>query len=175
MKRRLLTCFAMLSLLVLVAGAVASPAAAAPGGNATKACQKGGWETLARSGDAGTPFVSQKECVNYASKGGTLVPYVPELNPTINISFDPTGDSQFCLPKVELVDFAANTAYPVSVQISYYDASTVNETYNGSQLTDSDGFWSGYPIGSYREAGVGVNYLRVVSNGITTAWYDIEC
>jgi hypothetical protein len=129
---------------------------------------------LARAGDPGTPFVSQKECVSYA-KGGTLVPYVPIVNnPAINVSFDPTTDPTFCLIQVDLVDFVGNTAYPVTVQISYSDASTVNETYNSSQSTDGDGFWSGYPIGSYRQAD-GAFWVRVTPNGITTAWYDIVC
>jgi hypothetical protein len=113
MKRSLLACFAMLSLLVLVAGAVASPAAAAPGGkaNGVKACQKGGWETLARSGDAGTPFVSQKECVSYASNGGTLVPYVPVIQRSLSAVTVQTGDPDYCIAHVTGTGFAPNTVY----------------------------------------------------------------
>jgi hypothetical protein len=96
-------------------------------------------------------------------------------NPAIYISFDPTGDSRFCLPQVDLVDFAPNTEYPLTVEISYFSDLTTNETYSAPRTTDNDGNWSGYPIGSYREAAAGINWIRAISNGITTDWYDIEC
>lgn len=178
MKRWLRTYFAALSMLVLAAGAVAGPAAAAPGGNSdnAQACHKGGWESLARTEDPGTAFLDQDECVSYGAQGGTLVPYVPVvLNPAIYVSFDPTGDPRFCLPQVDLVDFAANTEYVVTSEISYFSDLTSDETYVGPQTTDGAGFWSGYPIGSYLEREAGVNWFRVTANGITTDWYDIEC
>ena len=94
MKRWMLTWFATLSLLMIVAGSVASPAAAAPGGNAdnARACQQGGWETLARDGDAGTAFVNQGECVRYGAQGGTLVLYVPYVAPSISVVRNGTAD-----------------------------------------------------------------------------------
>ena len=48
------------------------------GGNASgnspnaKRCQKGGWATLARAGDAAVPFTSENECVRYGAQGGQL-------------------------------------------------------------------------------------------------------
>jgi hypothetical protein len=45
-----------------------------------KRCQKGGWQTLARTGDAAVPFTSEEECVSYGAQGGELVPVVTCLN-----------------------------------------------------------------------------------------------
>jgi hypothetical protein len=87
MKRWMLTCFATLSLLMVVAGAVASPAAAAPGGNAAnaQACQQGGYANLsARAG--GPPFANTGQCVS-ASAQGTVYPA-----PSITIERDGTSD-----------------------------------------------------------------------------------
>jgi len=56
--------------------------AAKPGNSPNaKACQKGGWENLARSTDNSIAFSSEMECVSYAAEGGTLVAYSPRPNP----------------------------------------------------------------------------------------------
>jgi streptogramin lyase len=63
---------------IIAAGAFAAAAAAKPSGPGpgnspnAKACQKGGWEDLARSD--GTGFSSERECTSYAARGGTLMP-----------------------------------------------------------------------------------------------------
>ena len=44
-----------------------------------KSCQKGGWQTQARSETPTVPFTSEEECVSYGAQGGTLVPLV--VNP----------------------------------------------------------------------------------------------
>jgi len=79
MKRWMLACLAMLTMLLLVA----SPAAAKPADNqgsgnsgAAKQCKKGNWVTLARTGDEDTAFVSEEECVSYGAQGGLIVDYV---------------------------------------------------------------------------------------------------
>ena len=54
---------------------VAAPAFAAKGGGNSpnaKGCQKGGWQTQARTEDPATAFTSVGECTSYAAKGGTL-------------------------------------------------------------------------------------------------------
>jgi hypothetical protein len=182
MKHRLFAYFAMLSLLVLVVGSVTGPAAAAPGGNSDNAhaCQQGGWQALARSEDPGTAFLNQDECVSYGAQGGTIVEYEPVvLNPAIHVSAFSVGaydlwGYQWCGIQVDLVDFAPNTEYPLLVEISYYGGSP-NESYSAPQLTNDDGDWSGTPIGTYYESGIGYNWVRATANGITTEWYDIEC
>ena len=63
-----------LVVIVALTGVVAGGAQAANPGNSqnAKACQKGGWEDLARSEDY-SGFSSEEECVSYAARGGTLV------------------------------------------------------------------------------------------------------
>ena len=60
------------ALSIAVALAVGVASATASGGNFAnaKACQKGGWQTLAESG--GRPFANEGACVNYGAMGGTL-------------------------------------------------------------------------------------------------------
>jgi hypothetical protein len=72
--------FLSLALLALVVALAATgPAAGAKPGNRpnAKACQKGGYLALARSGSPGTAFASEPECTSYGAQGGTLVAYAP--------------------------------------------------------------------------------------------------
>jgi len=92
------------------------------------------------------------------------------LNPAINISFDSTGTTQ-CLIQVDLVDFAANTTYPLIVQLAASSTGPAFRTFDSSLTTDGNGFASGYPIGSF----VNTAWVRVSSNGITTDWHDLVC
>ena len=73
-RRSSATMFGGLVVIVALAGVVAGGAQAAKPGNAqaAKACQKGGFEDLARSEDY-SGFSSEEECVSYAAQGGTLV------------------------------------------------------------------------------------------------------
>jgi len=63
--------------LVLCAGValVVGVSTAMAGGNSdiAKACQKGGWQTLARTEDNTSGFNNQDECVSYGARGGKLV------------------------------------------------------------------------------------------------------
>lgn len=53
---------------------VANPVGNGPGNSANaKACQKGGWQNLARLGSSGEPFSSQGECVSFGARGGVIV------------------------------------------------------------------------------------------------------
>ena len=63
-------------LIVAVAtAAIIVPLALAGGGNSdnAKACQKNGWQTLARAQDSTAGFNNQDECVSYAAHGGSLI------------------------------------------------------------------------------------------------------
>ena len=105
--RRILVLFA-----VLLSLSVAAPVAEAkPGqGNSAnaKACQKGGWATLARTEDPGTPFTSQDECVRYGARGGVLTVYVSPP-PSISVVIVPSVESE-CVAQVSGEGFAANTS-----------------------------------------------------------------
>lgn len=166
MKRWMLTCFATLSLLLIVAGSVASPAAAAPGGNAANAhaCQKGGWETLARTEDAGAAFVSQGECVSYGAKGGTIVDLVVR-NPAISIDFTGNG-GPYCAVNVHLRDFTPNTVYTVDnyAEGYFYGATTIT--------TDGDGNADYTPYTYYQ---YGPFAQAIASNGVDSGLIDIAC
>lgn len=65
-------------LALMLALSLAVPLMGAKGGNAAgaKACQKGGYATLATSEDPYTAFPSQDSCVAYAARGGTLAALV---------------------------------------------------------------------------------------------------
>lgn len=87
MYRRLATIIAvfLLTLTTLGAGesALAKPAGNGSGNSANaKACQKGGWQSLARSEDPRFAFGKQGDCVSYGAQGGVIVPHVPEVNIT---------------------------------------------------------------------------------------------
>ena len=74
-------------LVVLAATAVVAvplALAGADNGNSVnaKACQKGGWQTLARTQDNTSGFHNQDECVSYAAHGGTLVSLVAKPAPS---------------------------------------------------------------------------------------------
>jgi len=89
MKRWILTCFATLSLLMVFAGTVANPAAAAPGGNSTnaQACQKDGF---GKYRDAqGNTFNNAGECVSALADGVPSISVV--RNGTADIHGDPSG------------------------------------------------------------------------------------
>lgn len=64
-------------------GAQAATASAEPtGGNApaAMACQKGGYQSLARAESPSVAFTSNDECTSYAAQGGTLTP-LQTVNP----------------------------------------------------------------------------------------------
>ena len=76
MKRWMLACFALLTMLLLVA----SPVAAKPADNegpgnsgAAKQCQNGKWASRARQQTPSVAFVSENECVSYGAQGGKIV------------------------------------------------------------------------------------------------------
>jgi hypothetical protein len=60
----------------IIGGASAKPSGPGPGNSPNaKACQKSGWKTLYTT--TGATFTSEKQCVSYASKGGTLLTSPP--------------------------------------------------------------------------------------------------
>jgi hypothetical protein len=99
-------------LTVALSLVVAAPNASAGPGNGNSAnaklCQQGGWATLARTGDSGTPFTSQDECVRYGARGGVLTAYVPPP-PTISVVIVPSVEGE-CVAQVSGEGFAANTS-----------------------------------------------------------------
>lgn len=72
---------------------ITSPAVAAKGGNssAAKACQKGGWESLSPSTDAGAGFASAEECTGYAAQGGSLVSLQTAAYPAAKTACEDAG------------------------------------------------------------------------------------
>lgn len=166
MKRLMLACFAALNLLLLVA----SPIVAAPAGNSANAhaCQKGGWETLARSEDPYTPFGSQGECVSFGAQGGSIVQHTPVVsNPTVIASMayvvDVFGGS-YCVSQISATGFAPNTTY-----------TNANYFYNGNPVgvapveTDANGNWTGSAGSDYQGSPATFQYVidGVYSNVVT--------
>jgi len=74
---------------------------------AAKQCQQGGWADLAPSEAPTDAFVNQDACVSYAANGGVLTAHV--LDPTITISFAPTGDPNYCTVIGTFDDFEPGT------------------------------------------------------------------
>ena len=70
------TLLALAVALAALAAQSATASAAPTGGNApaAKACQKGGYTSLARAESPTVAFTSSDECTAYAAEGGTLVP-----------------------------------------------------------------------------------------------------
>ncbi len=145
MKRWMLTCFATLSLLVLVAGAVASPAAAAQGNSETaKICQQGGYANWsAREG--GPPFSSTGECVSAVAEGKVY----PAHYAAPSVSIERVGSSDvygnqagtnilYCLYWKTFNNFVDG----VPLEIAYYhdgvleSISFYNFVVNGEKRTD---------------------------------------
>ncbi len=86
MKRWMLVCFATLSLLMVVAGAVAGPAAAQGNADNVKACQQGGYATMTARKGSTSSFANTGECVSAAAQG-TIYPV-----PSISIVREGTSD-----------------------------------------------------------------------------------
>jgi hypothetical protein len=143
MKRWMLVCFATLSLLMVVAGSVASPAAAAPGGNAdnAKACHKGGWETLARTGAASTAFVSEEECVSYGAQGGSLI---PRTFPTVSVRMVHviSQGAAYCVPVITATGFPAGATYVANAYFNNMNVPAQQPTIT----IDANGDWTGSSI-----------------------------
>ncbi|OJY54318.1 MAG: hypothetical protein BGP03_04200 [Pseudonocardia sp. 73-21] len=93
-----------------------APAAIADtgGGNsaAAKMCQEGGYANYQRSD--GTTFANEGACTSYSARGGMLVPIQVE---SVNISFTPTFDPNYCNVIVVLENFAPSTTYPAQLVV----------------------------------------------------------
>ena len=85
MTRWMLTCFAMLSMLAIIA-------AAAPAGNSAvaAACENGGYLSVTRADKA--PFTNEGQCTRYAAQGNALVP-VP-VESFLRVSYEEVIGSQ---------------------------------------------------------------------------------
>ena len=165
--RRMLVVFTLilaLSAAIPLAGSAKPADNGGPGNSgAAHVCQKGGWETLAPADNPTVAFANQDECVSYGAEGGVVQTV---SSPSIAVSFEASTDSRYCWIRVQLVDFAPNTTYPVSV--SMFGGAI---SYSGSLMTDGDGFADGYPIGTY---GAGAP-VQVFAGGISSDVATISC
>lgn len=105
MRRTIMSLSVLTLVLTIALSAAIVPASAAPRGNSENAhlCQQGGWEHL--KGDDGRRFSNIGDCVSYAARDGTLF----ALSPTIELTFAPTHNTQFCLLVVRMTDFDQTT------------------------------------------------------------------
>lgn len=101
----------MIALLIAGTLGFGALAGASAQGNtaAAKACQKGGWATLAPQEAPSAAFQNQDECVSYGAQGGVPVALVVS-NPSITVTMAPAGG--FCAPSISATGFAPNTTYP---------------------------------------------------------------
>lgn len=169
----------LFSLIALMSGAIPLGAAAkggdAPGNSGVAhACQKGGWEMLARDESPTVPFVNQDECVSYGAHGFAVVDLIP-YNPMITATFAPTGDPAFCSVFVNLTGFAGDTEYTVSPMIReggipfYYSSFTVLTDKYGSATQG----WGSYVDTDY--SFYGDSYVNFSSNGVESGFTEILC
>jgi hypothetical protein len=169
--RRLAALCAMTGFLFIVGTALAPPMAQAAGGNsaAAKACQKGGYSTLAEAEAPGTAFASQDACVSYAAKGGSIVAYVPVVERGINISYTPTGVFPFCNVVVSLTGFEPNTQYTVILHASNpsFDAGIVGTP---ETTTDATGASTFSPFSFNEDFG-----FTAEVDGTTSAYFPSGC
>lgn len=74
---------ALIAVMLLLSSSVSLTVVAKPSGNGSgnsanaKACQKGGWQNLARSETPWLTFNNQGDCVSYGAQGGVIHPFVP--------------------------------------------------------------------------------------------------
>lgn len=87
------TLFAAAVALTALAAQSATASAAPTGGNApaAKACQKTGYQSLARAESPAVAFTSSDECTAYAAKGGTLTPLQTVNLDAFREACEPTG------------------------------------------------------------------------------------
>ena len=131
---------------LVVAAATAAmivPFALAGNSDSAKACQKGGWQTLARSQDNTAGFNSQDECVAYGAQGGTLVPKAAAVTqvsePMFNLDATTCSVTVPVTPGIDTVLYGVN-GYP---ETPITHAVTVTGGLDGANGTAPQ-FWIGY-------------------------------
>jgi hypothetical protein len=112
---------AVIVLALLLALTLAVPLMGAKGNSGSaKACQKGGWETLAPAESPSTGFASEEACVAYGAKGGGAVPEVPALS----IEFRAIIDGQYCVLQAQATAPDAEVIIEVTSDMEYYQSYT---------------------------------------------------
>jgi hypothetical protein len=130
--------FVLLAVILSFSAAMPMADTAAKPGNGNsenaKACQKGGWATLAPQESPSVAFQSQDECVSYGANGSTLAPHTP-LPPHISIGMTPAGG--LCVPSILATGFAPNVNYSYTLYINNLDVITTHGS--GTVTADDDG------------------------------------
>jgi len=137
-------------IVAAVAAAILVPLAVAGGGNSAnaQACQKGGWQGLARQGNTG--FNNQDECVSYAAHGGVLTKKQPAPEPTpvepIAVSEPTFGlDVNTCSVRIPVTPGIDTVLYGVSGYPETPITKNVTVTGGLAGAPDTAGqFWIGY-------------------------------
>lgn len=104
MKRWMLTCFATLSLLLVMAGIVATPTLAKPGGNTAPSAACAGEGYLNYMDANGKGFTNERQCARYEAEGNTLLP-----RKTAVLSFEATSTEGVCLPVLTVSGYEPRT------------------------------------------------------------------
>jgi hypothetical protein len=159
---------------VVLGLALAAPwadTAAKPGGRNSdnaKACQKGGWETLAREETPTVAFQNQDECVSYGAQGGELVAHVV-LNPVVTVVME-FHTSMSCTPRVVATGFAPTTTYLFD---AYLDNARITQQVNDAPVTtDGDGALSFTSTTFTKNANV---FFLAVIGDVSSAWVPYLC
>jgi len=150
-------------LALMLALLIAVPLMGAKGGNApgAKACQKGGYATLATSEDAYTAFPDQDACVAYAAQGGTLTALAVvhgsaqfvwvEASATCDILLDattPAGLAGFYIwfeHSGHTLVVSLLSEYPGYAGVSLEAGATMTSAVGGYSLSTA-GPWTSFPV-----------------------------
>ena len=126
MKRSMLTCFATLSLLLVMAGAVATPTLAKPGGNAvaSAACAGEGYRNYTDATRTG--FKNEGQCTAYAAQGNALVPRKSAV-----LTFVASSTDGYCLPVLTVSGYEPGT-WLVTFQPSTGSTRSIEVDVNGN-------------------------------------------
>jgi hypothetical protein len=112
------------ALIAVASSTEAEPIAGSNSANA-KACQKGGYATLAPSEGPITPFTTEEDCVSYAARGGILIAWPPATNTPTNTPIPATDtptsmatptDTPADTP-IPPTDTPTNTATPTDIPV----------------------------------------------------------
>lgn len=121
------------------------------------------------------------KCVTTAcTTCGPTCPGDPENNPTVSVTFAPTGDPKFCSPIVHLTGFAGCTTYTYEYLASFNSDGSSPESFGANHpLTTTDPSGSSQTtVGSFNNGSVD-GFPRYVEfkldNGRDSGWQRVSC
>ncbi len=117
---------------------------------------------------------------NQCTTCGDGCPGDPENNPTVSVSFAPTGDPRFCSPTVHLTGFHGCTDYTYQYWGSFYSDGYIADNFGMNHpLTRTDLSGSSETLAGTFNNGAGDGFPRYVefriNGGPVSGWQRVSC